>query len=112
MSGYLNLVLQGGGVRGIAYVGALETFPDDIRIHTIGGTSAGSIVAGLLAIGQTRKDIAKIMMDLDLLAMLDLEDRKRMERLKWVVASEDKRSGRIVRTGKVIYRFLISIGST
>jgi hypothetical protein len=31
----MNLVLQGSGVRGIAYVGALESLPPDIALHTV-----------------------------------------------------------------------------
>ena len=42
---WLNLVFQGGGVRGIAYAGVLAKMPDHCDIHSVGGTSAGSIVA-------------------------------------------------------------------
>jgi len=36
----VNLVFQGGGVRGIAYAGALETCPGNTRIEGVAGTSA------------------------------------------------------------------------
>ncbi len=53
---YRNLVLEGGGVLGIAYCGALEQLHkrDLLRgMVNFAGTSAGSIVAGALACGAT-----------------------------------------------------------
>lgn len=32
----LNLVFQGGGIRGIAYVGALELMPPHLHVHVWG----------------------------------------------------------------------------
>lgn len=49
---YRNLVMRGGGVRGIAYVGALEVLEEfDIidNIERVAGTSAGAIGATLLS---------------------------------------------------------------
>jgi len=43
----VNLVFQGGGVRGIAYAGVLSTMPEWVRITGVGGTSAGALVSGL-----------------------------------------------------------------
>ena len=34
---WLNLVFQGGGVRGIAYAGGLARMPAHYRIHAVGG---------------------------------------------------------------------------
>jgi len=53
---YVNLTLEGGGVLGIAYCGALEQLHkrDLLRgITNFAGTSAGSIFAGALACGAT-----------------------------------------------------------
>jgi len=46
-------VLEGGGVKGIAHVGALARFHEEPTLHFIGyaGTSAGAIVASLAAVG-------------------------------------------------------------
>ena len=49
-----NLVLEGGGARGLAYAGVLERLPlyvDMNRLRRYAGTSAGAIVAFLLSIG-------------------------------------------------------------
>ncbi|MDR0978563.1 MAG: patatin-like phospholipase family protein [Lachnospiraceae bacterium] len=48
----IGLALSGGGVRGIAHAGAIKALEENnIHIDIIGGTSAGSLVAALYAIG-------------------------------------------------------------
>ena len=48
----LGLALSGGGIRGIAHCGVLKAIVESgITIDAIGGTSAGSIVASLYAMG-------------------------------------------------------------
>ncbi len=48
----LGVALSGGGIRGIAHAGALKALEDnDIHINIIGGTSSGSLIAALYAMG-------------------------------------------------------------
>lgn len=48
----LGVALSGGGIRGIAHAGALKALEDNgIKIDVIGGTSSGSLIASLYAIG-------------------------------------------------------------
>lgn len=48
----IGLALSGGGIRGIAHAGALKALEEnDINIDIIGGTSSGSLVASLYALG-------------------------------------------------------------
>ncbi len=50
VSSYRNLVFKGGGVRGIAYMGALQVLEDKgilENIQRVAGTSAGAIAAAL-----------------------------------------------------------------
>lgn len=48
----VGIALAGGGIRGIAHVGVLKALEEnEIKIDAIGGTSAGSIVAALYAMG-------------------------------------------------------------
>ena len=53
---YKNIVLEGGGIRGFAYIGAYEVL-DSLHIlksiERVGGSSAGAIQAALLAVGYT-----------------------------------------------------------
>lgn len=48
----VGIALAGGGIRGIAHAGVLKALEEnEIKIDAIGGTSAGSIVAALYAMG-------------------------------------------------------------
>ena len=48
----IGLALSGGGIRGIAHVGVLQALEENnINIEAVAGTSAGSIVATLYAMG-------------------------------------------------------------
>ncbi len=48
----LGVALSGGGIRGIAHAGALKALEDNnIKVDIIGGTSSGSIIASLYAMG-------------------------------------------------------------
>ena len=48
----LGVALSGGGIRGIAHAGALKALEENnIKIDVIGGTSSGSIIATLYAMG-------------------------------------------------------------
>lgn len=48
----LGLALSGGGIRGIAHAGVLKALEDNgIDVDVIGGTSSGSLVASLYAMG-------------------------------------------------------------
>lgn len=57
----LGLSLAGGGVKGAAHIGALQALEEEkINIDYIGGTSSGSIVATLYAMGFEPKEIYTI----------------------------------------------------
>jgi predicted acylesterase/phospholipase RssA len=77
----LNLVFQGGGVRGIAYAGVLSTIPEWVRITGVGGTSAGALVSALLAIGKRGKELRNILSDPELFCLLRKEDVERKKRI-------------------------------
>lgn len=52
---FKNLVFEGGGVKGVAYIGAMEVLEDEgilDNIVRVDGTSAGSINAVLFAAGK------------------------------------------------------------
>ena len=71
---FRNLVFEGGGVKGIAYIGALQEMErrailTDIR--RIGGTSAGAITAVLVAFNYSLAEIAGILRALDFKKLMD-----------------------------------------
>lgn len=63
-----NLVLEGGGVKGMAYPGALQVLEANgvlPKIDKVAGTSAGSIAAALIALGYSPLEMQALMLDLD-----------------------------------------------
>jgi NTE family protein len=62
----VGLVLSGGGAKGIAHVGVLKALElEGIRPDYIAGTSMGSIVGGLYAIGYTADQLDTIVRQID-----------------------------------------------
>jgi NTE family protein len=71
---FKNLCFEGGGVKGIAYVGAMQVLEQagvlqDIK--RVGGTSAGAINALLYAIGVTLEEQREILASLEFRNFLD-----------------------------------------
>lgn len=67
----VDAVFQGGGVKGIAFVGAINYLEEHhYQWNNLAGTSAGSIVAALLAVGYTGKELKEIMMDMNYVKLL------------------------------------------
>lgn len=57
----LGVCLAGGGVKGAAHIGALKAMEENnIKIDCISGTSSGSIVAMLYAVGYSSNEIKNI----------------------------------------------------
>lgn len=56
----------GGAIRGVSYIGAIRAF-EELGIHpdTLGGSSVGSIIAGLLAVGYTAEDLKQIFLKIN-----------------------------------------------
>ena len=64
---YKNLVLEGGGVRGLAYAGVFSVLEEKgilQQIEKVGGSSAGSIAGMLVSIGYTAIEIDSLMREL------------------------------------------------
>lgn len=62
----VGLVLSGGGAKGIAHVGVLKVIEElEIPIDYVGGTSMGSIVGGLYAIGYSAEMMEEIILKQD-----------------------------------------------
>lgn len=65
---YQNLVFKGGGVRGIAYLGALDVL-DEVKvipnIRRVAGTSAGAIAALLLSFRLSIPETKELFLTLD-----------------------------------------------
>ena len=63
---FKNLVFEGGGVKGIAYAGAIEVLETSGVLQQIGavaGTSAGAITAALVSMRFSAAEIKEIIWD-------------------------------------------------
>lgn len=61
-----DLVLEGGGVKGIALVGAITVLHErGYRFHKVAGTSAGAIVGALVAAGTSAGRLREMMQTID-----------------------------------------------
>ncbi|WP_067836860.1 patatin-like phospholipase family protein [Amphibacillus sediminis] len=79
-------VFSGGGVKAFAYIGALEAVEQaGIKFERVAGSSAGALIAGLIAAGYQASELKQKVINLDL---TDFLDGSKMERflpfLKWL----------------------------
>lgn len=83
---FKNLVFEGGGVKGIAYVGALEVLDREgilDNIERVAGTSAGAMIAVLVGLKYTAKEVENILKKLNFKNFMDsswgiVRDTKRL----------------------------------
>ncbi len=87
-----NLVFEGGGVKGIAYVGALEVLEEEgilQNVKRVAGTSAGAMMAVLVGLRYTADEVKEILWDLNFKKFMDssfgiVRDTKRLlEEFGW-----------------------------
>lgn len=65
-------VFSGGGIKGFAFVGALQVLEDrGIYFERVAGTSAGAILACFIAAGYSADEIEKLLDELDVGTFLD-----------------------------------------
>lgn len=85
----LNLILSGGGIKGIAFVGAYEEIEKRYRyIGNIAGVSAGALVGALIGVGYNSRELVRIIKELDFGnfkhragTMLDISINDRMDQI-------------------------------
>ena len=108
---FKNLVFEGGGVKGIAYVGAMELLTQRgivQNIERVGGTSAGAINAVLVGLNYSVEETRKVLWELDFNKFMDddwgfLRDFFRLRRnygwfkgnffLKWIGEIIERKTG-------------------
>lgn len=81
----INLVLEGSGILGIAYIGAVKYLTErGYVINRIAATSSGSLFGALLAAGYTANELEIITLETnfaDLIGDLNISLRKKIELL-------------------------------
>jgi NTE family protein len=76
-----SLAISGGGTRIVAEVGAIEVLEQQgiiSQLERIGGTSAGSILSALIAVGYTCSELKQMVFELD---FKKFEDGKLLEKV-------------------------------
>ena len=71
---FKNLVFEGGGVKGIAYTGALEVLDREgilQNIERVAGTSAGAMMAVLVGLRYSSKEMQEVLWDLNFKGFID-----------------------------------------
>jgi len=68
-----NLVFQGGGVKGVAYLGVMDYLGDEFlsKVKRIAGTSAGSMCALYLGLGKNRDELYDLIYNKNFADLLD-----------------------------------------
>lgn len=68
----IDVVFSGGGIKAFAFIGALETLKENgYTIERVGGTSAGAIIAALIAANYKVEYIKDVLFKLNLNQFLD-----------------------------------------
>ncbi|XZF12612.1 patatin-like phospholipase family protein [Chitinophagaceae bacterium MMS25-I14] len=71
---YKNLVLEGGGIRGIAYAGAIQVLEEHniiTGINNVAGTSVGAITAALIGTGYSAAELKQLLFSLKIQSFND-----------------------------------------
>ncbi len=71
---YENIVFEGGGAKGIAYMGAIQVLEEEgiypLHVKRVAGASSGSFLAAMLAIGMTSDELTRMLFETDLEAVM------------------------------------------
>jgi NTE family protein len=80
----IGLVLSGGGAKGLAHIGVLKVLDEgEVQVDCISGTSMGSVVGALYAMGYTGAEIESLLVDLDWNGLLyDTRERSQLTMLQ------------------------------
>ena len=89
----VGLVLSGGGAKGAAHIGVLKYLEESgIPIDYIAGTSMGSIVGGMFAMGYSSREILDIISNVDWNRLISNE----VERRKISYTQKNEKGSRVI----------------
>jgi NTE family protein len=103
----VDLVFEGGGLKGIGLVGAYSVLEEHgYAPQNMAGASAGAIVAALIAAGYTAAELREVICSLDLPS---LEDRTRKGRLPLLSKAFSILEDRGIYEGKALLGWLTDL---
>ena len=83
---YIDGVFSGGGVKGIALVGALQAVEKKgLSFKRTAGTSAGALIAALIIAGYKGHELENILLDTDLTSLLEKNSGFTFPLLRWLM---------------------------
>ena len=81
----IDAVFSGGGLKGYSLIGACQVLEErGFSFGRLAGTSAGSIMAALIAAGYTGSEIEQLLLELDAEDFLDERFGANLPLLKWL----------------------------
>lgn len=82
----IDVVFSGGGVKAFAFIGALQSIAvKKMQVERVAGTSAGAIIAALVAAGYRPDELERMITELNLRNFLDAPFlSKRLPFTKWL----------------------------
>lgn len=107
----VNLVFQGGGPKGLGHVGALLELHEKNYLNSVkrvAGTSAGAIIAGLLAVNFPVPDLERLLKETDMVELL-LDHPLTKTNLKEVYKVATKDFTSMIKTGEKILEALMTL---
>lgn len=58
----INLVFEGGGIKGLSYIGVMKAFEErGIKINKVAGSSVGALFASLISVGYKSSELINII---------------------------------------------------
>lgn len=104
----IGLSLAGGGVKGAAHIGVIKALEEEnIKIDYISGSSSGSIVAVLYAIGYTPKQMLEIFNEYA--SKIKYAKAKNIFKLIWELLIKGKLTTKGLNSGKTIEKLVRKI---
>ncbi len=98
----VGVVLSGGGVKGFAHVGALRVIEDaGLPVDVVTGTSMGSFIGGLYAIGYSVNQIDSLLHAEDWQALFEDDSPRRQQTLESRITDEGVLLSLPLRGGQV-----------
>lgn len=121
---YKNLVFEGGGIRGLAYAGALKVLEEKEvikNIENVAGSSAGAIAALMVSLGYNSHEIDSILYSLKIQQFNDGKGIGSIYRLRkeygifkgekiesWLSQLIKNKTGRVTTTFKELHQLHVS----
>ena len=103
----VDAVFEGGGVKGIGLIGAVCCLEDrGYELNRFAGTSAGSIIASLLAVGYSGKELKDIMLNYDYRNFLD---KNKLKSHSFLVKSTSLFRNKGIHSGDPIEDFVMDL---